>query len=132
MSREGLILRAHAVPDGGSILLGGVNRSAYGSTTRGVPGLSKVPGANRLFTNRAIGRETSSTTASVTVQIHDFQAMDEALLAEARGRAADGRGSDGRDASGRSVGVRTVDAEARAAIERKAEFLNRHMSRREK
>ena len=130
------------VPDGGSILLGGVNRSAYGSTTRGVPGLSKVPGANRLFTNRAIGRETSSTTASVTVQIHDFQAMDEALLAEARGRTADGRNSDGRQIDGRSAdspnnagrgsGVRSVDAEARAAIERKAEFLNRHMSRREK
>ena len=120
------------VPDGGSIILGGVNRSAYGSTTRGVPGLSKVPGANRLFTNRAIGRETSSSTASVTVHIHDFQAMDEALLAEARERAGDGaRNGDGRSPGGNSGG-RSVDAESRAAIERKAEFLNRHMSRREK
>lgn len=74
------------VPDRGSMVLGGVNRSAAGQVTRGVPGLSHLPGANRLFSNRAFGSSTSSSTARVSVWIHDLAAMDEALLAEAAAR----------------------------------------------
>lgn len=79
------------VPDRGAMLLGGVDRAASGEISGGVPGFSHVPGANRLFKNRALGRETSRSTASVSVWIHDLQAMDEALLAEAAARRDAGK-----------------------------------------
>ncbi len=50
-------------PDRGSMVLGGVNRAASGSSSTGTPGLSHLPGASRLFRNRAIGSESSSTQA---------------------------------------------------------------------
>ncbi|MFO0818914.1 MAG: hypothetical protein U1A77_13285 [Pirellulales bacterium] len=73
-------------PDRGSMVLGGVNRAASGSSSTGIPGLSHLPGASRLFRNRAIGSESSSTQASVSVWVHDLKAMDEAILAEAAAR----------------------------------------------
>ncbi len=73
-------------PDRGSMVLGGVNRAASGSSSTGTPGLSHLPGASRLFRNRAIGSESSSTQASVSVWVHDLKAMDEAILAEAAAR----------------------------------------------
>ena len=48
-----------SVPDRGSIYLGGVNRAGYRSTSSGVPGLSRLPGAGRLFRD-------SSTTANLS------------------------------------------------------------------
>jgi hypothetical protein len=45
-----------SVPDGGIINLGGVNRSASGSISRGVPGL---PGP--LFNNRGIGHSVGAS-----------------------------------------------------------------------
>lgn len=56
-------------PDGGTVLLGGIKRAAESSTDRGVPILGKVPGLNRLFRNRGIGRETSSKMIAVTPRI---------------------------------------------------------------
>src|ERR1700752_3678368 len=53
------------VPDGGTMLLGSIGRSAMGETLRGVPLLGNIPGAGRLFKNRAIGQETSAGTATV-------------------------------------------------------------------
>lgn len=73
-----------AVPDRGSIVVGGVDRGAEGVVARGVPGASHVPGASRLFRNQAVGREVGRSSAQVSVWIHDLRAMDEALLAEAR------------------------------------------------
>ena len=73
-----------AVPDRGSIVVGGVDRGAEGVVARGVPGASHVPGASRLFRNQAVGREVGQSSAQVSVWIHDLRAMDEALLAEAR------------------------------------------------
>lgn len=58
-----------SVPDGGTILLGGVKRSREARNERGVPLLSKVPYVNRLFRNVAIGRETSSLMMMVTPRI---------------------------------------------------------------
>ena len=72
------------VPVGGQSHLGSVKRYASGSTSRGVPLVGNIPGAGRLFTNRAIGSESSAATSSAQVQIHDLNAMDKALLAEAR------------------------------------------------
>jgi type II secretory pathway component GspD/PulD (secretin) len=57
------------VPDGGTALLGGIGRARESSVTRGVPMLSKVPGMNRLFTNRGIGREVGAMNMSVTPRI---------------------------------------------------------------
>src|SRR5262249_37127733 len=47
-----------SVPDGGTVLLGGIKRLSEGRNEFGVPILSKVPYLNRLFKNVGIGRET--------------------------------------------------------------------------
>jgi hypothetical protein len=56
-------------PDGGTVLLGGINRLAEGSTERGVPLLGKVPGLGRLFRNKGIGRNVSASTMTVVPRI---------------------------------------------------------------
>ncbi len=48
------------MPDGGTVLLGGIKRLSEGRNERGVPMLSKIPYINRLFKNVGIGRETQS------------------------------------------------------------------------
>ena len=58
-----------SVPDGGTVLLGGVKSMSEGRTERGVPFLSNIPYVNRLFTNVGIGRETSSSMMMVTPRI---------------------------------------------------------------
>ena len=58
-----------SVPDGGTILLGGIKRLSEGRTEKGVPILNKVPFINRLFKNTGIGRETSSLMMMVTPRI---------------------------------------------------------------
>ena len=61
------------VPDRGAALLGGV-QSAASSRSQFGP----------LRTGYSLGLSRQSSTASVHVYIHDFQAMDEELLAAAR------------------------------------------------
>ena len=46
-----------SVPDGGTVLLGGVKRLREGRNEFGVPLLSKIPYIDRLFRNVGIGRE---------------------------------------------------------------------------
>ena len=58
-----------SVPDGGTVLLGGVKRMREGRTERGVPFLSNVPYVNRLFKNVGIGRETQNLMMMVTPRI---------------------------------------------------------------
>lgn len=58
-----------SVPDGGTILLGGIKRMREGRVERGVPILSKIPYVNRLFKNTSIGRETSTLMMTVTPRI---------------------------------------------------------------
>ncbi len=58
-----------SVPDGGTVLLGGIKRLSEGRTEAGVPILNKVPYINRLFRNSAIGRETQSLMMMVTPRI---------------------------------------------------------------
>lgn len=58
-----------SVPDGGTILLGGIKRMRESRIERGVPVLSKIPYLNRLFKNTAIGRETSTLMLTVTPRI---------------------------------------------------------------
>ena len=58
-----------SVPDGGTVLMGGVKRMREGRTEQGVPFLSNVPYVNRLFKNVGIGRETESLMMMVTPRI---------------------------------------------------------------
>lgn len=57
------------VPDGGTVLMGGIKRMSEGRTERGVPFLSNIPYVNRLFKNVGIGRETSNLMMMVTPRI---------------------------------------------------------------
>lgn len=75
-----------SIPDRGAAYLGGVTRGAWSSSSRGVPGLSQIPGANRLFTNRGIGSSVSSSHAYATATIIDHAEMDRMVLAEAAAR----------------------------------------------
>lgn len=58
-----------AVPDGGTVLLGGVKRLSEARIERGVPFLSNLPYVNRLFKNVGIGRDTSSLMLMVTPRV---------------------------------------------------------------
>lgn len=58
-----------SVPDGGTVLLGGIKRLSEGRNEVGVPLLSKIPYINRLFRNVGIGRETDSLMMMVTPRI---------------------------------------------------------------
>ncbi len=58
-----------SVPDGGTVLLGGIKRLSEGREEFGVPLLSKLPYINRLFRNVGIGRETDSLMMMVTPRI---------------------------------------------------------------
>jgi hypothetical protein len=63
------------VPDNGAAFMGGINRAASGRNEFGVPGLP-FPG----FQNRSIGQDMSASSAWATATIHDFDAMDQAIL----------------------------------------------------
>ena len=58
-----------SVPDGGTVLLGGIKRLSEGRNEFGVPMLDKMPYINRLFKNVGIGRETQSLMMMVTPRI---------------------------------------------------------------
>lgn len=58
-----------SVPDGGTILLGGIKRLREGRNEHGVPMLSKIPYVSRLFRNVGIGRDTQSLMLMVTPRI---------------------------------------------------------------
>jgi len=93
------------VPDGGTMSLGGVSRSSEGSISSGIPGVSGRP-----FSNRSSGISTSSSRASVTVQILSSREMSEDVLAAARAS-------------------RPANYEEIQARERKADFLTRNIGR---
>jgi hypothetical protein len=63
------------VPDNGGAFMGGINRAATGRNEFGVPGIT-FPG----FQNRSIGQDMSASNVWAHVTIHDFDAMDEAIL----------------------------------------------------
>jgi hypothetical protein len=64
-----------SVPDSGGAFLGGINRAASGGNQFGVPGLA-FPG----FQNRSFGQDMSASNVWATATIHDFDAMDQAIL----------------------------------------------------
>ncbi len=57
------------VPDGGTVLMGGLKTLSEGRNEFGPPLLSKIPYVNRLFKNVGYGRETTSMMLLVTARI---------------------------------------------------------------
>ncbi len=102
------------VPDGGTMLLGSIGRSAMGETMRGVPLLGNVPGAGRLFRNRGIGSETSARTATASAQIISMQELEPQILAEGNQR------------------LRASNYTPDAKTQRRAEFLSRNIGQSQK
>ena len=72
-----------SVPDGGTVLLGGIKRLREGRTMDGVPILNKIPYLSPLFKNTGIGRETESLMLMVTPRII-IQEEEEELLGVTR------------------------------------------------
>ena len=58
-----------AVPDGGTVLMGGLKRLSEGRNEYGPPMLSKIPYISRLFKNVAYGRTAESLLIMVTPRI---------------------------------------------------------------
>jgi general secretion pathway protein D len=73
-----------SVPDGGTVLLGGIKRQREGRNEFGVPILSKVPYINRLFKNVGLGRTTDSLMLMVTPRIIIQEEEEEKLLGTTR------------------------------------------------
>ena len=67
------------VPDGGTVLLGGVKRLDEERKEYGVPVLSKTPWIDRLFRNVGIGRISTSLMLMVTPRIIILEEEEERL-----------------------------------------------------
>ena len=95
-----------SVPDGGTVLLGGIKRLSEGRNECGVPILSKIPYINRLFKNVGIGRTTSSLMMMVTPRIIIQEEEEQKLLGS--GTPADNAAHAGRlSETGRDQRLRT-------------------------
>jgi len=68
-----------SVPDGGTVLLGGIKRMTEVRRENGVPMLSKLPYINRLFENVAIGKASESLMMMVTPRIIIQSEEEEAI-----------------------------------------------------
>jgi len=68
-----------SVPDGGTVVLGGVKRLKESRNMAGVPILNKIPYLSRLFKNTGVGRETESLLLMVTPRIIIQEEEEEAL-----------------------------------------------------
>ena len=69
-----------SVPDGGTVLMGGIKRLAEGRVERGMPILSKLPYVSRLFKNVGSGRETQTLMMMVTPRIIIQEEEEERVL----------------------------------------------------
>lgn len=98
-----------SVPDGGGAYLGGINRAADSSVTRG-------PGLGPLGANRGIASTRSGSHMSVHATIIDHQELDAAVLAEAAAR----RGS------------LSVNERQAVATQQKADHITRNLARTER
>lgn len=58
-----------SVPDGGTVLLGGIKRLSEARNEAGVPVLNKIPYVSRLFKNISAGRESTNLMLMVTPRI---------------------------------------------------------------
>jgi general secretion pathway protein D len=69
-----------SVPDGGTVLLGGIKRLSENRAERGLPILSKIPYINRLFKNVGLARATRSLMMMVTPRIIIQEEEEEKLI----------------------------------------------------
>jgi len=74
------------VPDGGTVIMGGLKALREGRNEFGPPILSKLPYVNRLFKNVGYGKETESMLIMVTPRVI-INEEEEALLGTGGGRA---------------------------------------------
>jgi Flp pilus assembly secretin CpaC len=72
-----------SVPDGGTVLLGGIKRLREGRNMAGVPILNKIPYISRLFKNSGVGRETESIMLMVTPRIIIQEEEEELIIGTA-------------------------------------------------
>jgi hypothetical protein len=116
-----------SVPDSGGAYLGGVSSSSMSRLERGLPGFGRMPFAGRPFGDRAIAGRTVASGVSISATIHDFEAMDEALLEQGRAMAGrpmplsrspsfDGRGPGSPDVSRPGLGRMALDPAGRASV----------------
>ena len=68
-----------SVPDGGTVLLGGIKRLREGREMAGVPILNKLPYVSRLFKNTGVARSTESLMLMVTPRIIILEEEEELL-----------------------------------------------------
>jgi len=122
-----------SVPDGGTALLGGIGRARESSTTRGMPMLSKVPGVNRLFTNRGIGRDVGLMNMTVTprIIIQEEEELRQTGFSYDDFPQLSGSASGGISAAFGGAAVEPVVSvdPAQREIDRKAAFLTRNVAR---
>ena len=103
-----------AVPDGGTLRLGGVQRSAYGSPPRSAGLIGGLPLMGRGFKNRAIGSANSSSDATIRVRILDQSELEKQVMQEARRRA---------------VLAQRSDPNGAQTIQKQADFITRNIGR---
>lgn len=112
-----------SVPDGGTISLGGVSRSAEGRVSSGVPGLPFRP-----FRNSATGRESSVSRATATAKIISLKEMEEDLLAGGNRRQR--MLQDAKDAlAGKKPMSKLDGSDSRSLDQQVADWKSRHRER---
>lgn len=107
------------VPDRGAVMLGGVNRSFHSRGRAGRPGMRLGPGALLAPASSFRTASASSSTVSVNATIIDLQAMDAALLNEARASHA----------TRPKVSIEGRTRHRNTAIGRRAAWIKRHLYR---
>lgn len=103
------------VPDGGTISLGGINRSAVGSIQVGVPGLGNIPFLGRGFRGGAIGWNQSVHQSSLSVQVISMKELEQQILQQA---------------SLRQVQRREIDFNGGPEVKKKADFIQKNLGGR--
>ena len=104
-----------SAPDGGTMSLGGMRRSAEGSLQVGVPGMANVPYAGRLFQNRSLGISRSASHASVSVHVISLKELERQVMQEAD----------------RQQALRqATDLSGSPAVQQKSDFITRNLGRR--
>jgi len=73
------VMTTVSVPDGGTILMGGVKLLSEGRQEYGIPMINKIPYLKRLFSNTAVGRETKTMMLMVTPHIIIQEEYEESM-----------------------------------------------------
>ena len=103
-----------SAPDGGAIQLGGINRHSSGRISRGTPLINGIPGAGRLFGNRAIGGNVSGGRATVHPRLIIMSELEAEVMAEAKRR---------------QQAAAAQDPNGPAKVQEEADFITRNIGR---